>query len=114
MPDLTPEPSTLLHADAIVQTFPGVRALDGVDFELRHGEVHALVGENGAGKSTLMHILGGVLQPDAGTIALDGRPFAPADPHAAAMRGVSVVFQELSLSGNLSIAENILTNRQPT
>lgn len=106
MPD-RPDRQIVLEVRGVVKTFPGVRALDRVDFELRKGEVHALVGENGAGKSTLMHVLGGVLAPEAGEALLDGRPFAPADPHAAADAGVCVVFQELSLSPNLSIAENI-------
>lgn len=98
----------------IVKTFPGVRALDRVSFDLRRGEVHALVGENGAGKSTLMHILGGVYQPDSGRITVAGQDVRFADPYHAARRGISVVFQELSLSPNLSIAENIFANRQPT
>ena len=103
----------VLKVRDVVKTFPGVRALDSVCFELRRGEVHALVGENGAGKSTLMHVLGGVLPREAGQVLLDGRPFSPANPHAAADKGVCVVFQELSLSPNLSIAENIFAHRQP-
>ena len=103
----------LLEVRGLVKTFPGVRALDGVDFDLLPGEVHALVGENGAGKSTLMHTLAGVHQPDSGTIILRGQPVAFADPHAASRMGISVVFQELSLSENLSVAENIFANRQP-
>lgn len=112
MPD-SPDRQAVLEVRGVVKTFPDVRALDRMDFELRKGEVHALVGENGAGKSTLMHVLGGVLMPEAGEVLLDGRPFAPADPHAAANAGVCVVFQELSLSPNLSIAENIFAHRQP-
>ncbi len=104
----------VLEALDIVKTFPGVRALDRVSFELRAGEVHALVGENGAGKSTLMHILGGVYQPDSGRILVGGKEARFADPYDAAKHGISVVFQELSLSPNLSIAENIFANRQPT
>ncbi len=104
----------ILEATEITKTFPGVRALDRVSFDLRRGEVHALVGENGAGKSTLMHVLGGVYRPDSGRILLDGREVSFPDPHSACLHGVSVVFQELSLSDNLSIAENIFANRQPT
>ncbi len=102
-----------LETRGIVKTFPGVRALDDVSFSLKKGEVHALVGENGAGKSTLMHILGGVHQPDAGEIFLEGEKTRLTEPHTASLKGISVVFQELSLSDELSIAENIFANRQP-
>ncbi|MCX6375117.1 MAG: ATP-binding cassette domain-containing protein [Armatimonadetes bacterium] len=71
------------------------------------------MGENGAGKSTLMHVLGGVYQPDSGRIRVNGEEVRLADPHDASRRGIGVVFQELSLSENLSIAENIFANRQP-
>ena len=103
----------ILEARGIVKAFPGVRALDGVDLEVRMGEAHALVGENGAGKSTLMHILGGILRPDAGEIRLAGQAVRFRGGHETARAGVSVVFQELSLSPNLSVAENIFANRQP-
>jgi ABC-type sugar transport system ATPase subunit len=103
----------VLELRQIVKTFPGVRALDGAKLELRKGEVHALVGENGAGKSTLMNIAGGVLRPDSGQIILDGQPVSFANPHAAAQAGIAVVFQELSLVPNLSVAENIFAHRQP-
>lgn len=105
--------TVLLEAKGIVKTFPGVRALDSVDFTLRKGEVHALVGENGAGKSTLMLTLGGVYQPDAGTIFMEGQPLECRTPHDANLKGISIVYQELSLIPNLSIAENIYANRQP-
>ncbi|HEX2973625.1 MAG TPA: ATP-binding cassette domain-containing protein, partial [Tepidisphaeraceae bacterium] len=104
----------VLELRDIVKTFPGVRALDGARFELRVGEVHALVGENGAGKSTLMNIIAGVHRPDAGQIIYAGKPIVLANPHRAAEQGIAVVFQELSLAPNLSIAENIFANRQPT
>ncbi|MHC4619881.1 MAG: sugar ABC transporter ATP-binding protein [Planctomycetota bacterium] len=103
----------VLRASDIVKTFPGVRALDAVDFELKKGEIHALVGENGAGKTTLIHILAGVLQPDSGRIFLDGRPVSFANPHRAAAAAIGVVFQELSLVASLSVAENIFAHRQP-
>ena len=108
-----PSDGLALEVNGVVKTFPGVRALDGVDFDLKKGEVHALVGENGAGKSTLMHILGGVYQPEAGSISIEGQDVRLADPHDASKHGVAVVFQELSVSDNLSIAENIYANRQP-
>jgi len=113
MPNDSGGDNPVLEVREVTKTFPGVRALDRVSFDLRHGEVHALVGENGAGKSTLMHILGGVYQPDSGRLLLDGRPLIVADPHDAARHGISVVFQELSLSENLSIAENVFANSQP-
>jgi ABC-type sugar transport system ATPase subunit len=107
------EENLLLEVRDILKTFPGVRALDGVGFQLRKGEVHALVGENGAGKSTLMHVLGGIYKPDSGAILLNGKPLKLENPHQAAKLGISVVFQELSLVQNLSVAENIFANRQP-
>ena len=107
-------PPALLQLRSITKTFPGVRALDDARFDLAPGEVHALVGENGAGKSTLMNILAGVLQPDSGQILLDNSPVSFPNPHRAAQHGIAVVFQELSLVPNLSIAENIFANRQPT
>lgn len=103
----------ILEVREIVKTFPGVRALNNVRFELRKGEVHALVGENGAGKSTLMHILGGIYKPDSGEVFLNGERVRFENPHQAATHGISVVFQELSLVPNLSVAENIFANRQP-
>ncbi|MCY2927794.1 MAG: sugar ABC transporter ATP-binding protein, partial [Planctomycetota bacterium] len=87
--------------------------LEDISLSFFHGAKIGVVGENGAGKSTLMHILGGIQRPDSGTIELDGRPVRFHDGHQAALAGVSVVFQELSLSPNLSVAENLLANRQP-
>jgi ABC-type sugar transport system ATPase subunit len=104
----------ILELRGITKDFPGVRAVNQVDLDLRRGEVHAVVGENGAGKSTLMNILGGVLQPDAGEIFLDNRPVRLADVADAGRHGIAVVFQELSLVVSLSVAENIYFNRQPT
>jgi ABC-type sugar transport system ATPase subunit len=103
----------ILEVKKLVKTFPGVRALDGVDFTLKRGSVHAIVGENGAGKSTLMMTLGGVYQPDSGEILFEGQPVVLESPHEANKKGISVVYQELSLVTNLSIAENIFVNRQP-
>lgn len=104
----------VLELRNIVKTFPGVRALDQARFELRPGEVHALVGENGAGKTTLMNVIAGVHQPDEGQIFLDGAPVRLRNPLDAGRKGIGVVFQELSLAPSLSIAENIFANRQPT
>ncbi|CAN5184358.1 ribose ABC transporter ATP-binding protein RbsA [soil metagenome] len=97
----------------VTKTFPGVRAVDGVSLRVARGEIHALIGENGAGKSTLMHMIAGVYQPDSGTIDLDGAPMSRFDERAAADAGIAMVFQERSLVGALSVAENIYAGRQP-
>ncbi|MEQ8210421.1 MAG: sugar ABC transporter ATP-binding protein [Lacipirellulaceae bacterium] len=104
----------LLDMRGICKAFPGVRALDRVDFEVRPGEVHALMGENGAGKSTLIKVLTGVHQPDAGTIRLQGDPITPQAPSEAEAAGISTVYQEVHLVPNLSVAENLMLGRQPT
>jgi simple sugar transport system ATP-binding protein len=98
----------------IDKIFPGVKALDGVHFTLRRGEVHALMGENGAGKSTLVKVLTGVYRRDAGEILLDGRPISPQSPLDAQQLGISTVYQEVNLIPNLSVAENLFLGRQPT
>ena len=106
-------PDYILEAHGITKTFPGVKALDGVDLRVRRGETHAVVGENGAGKRTLMMVLTGVYRPDAGQILIDGKPVTFHSHEAAVRQGVSIVYQELSLVPSLSIAENIFTNHQP-
>ncbi|KLU61894.1 ribose import ATP-binding protein RbsA [Peptococcaceae bacterium CEB3] len=103
-----------LKVDGVSKFFPGVHALDRVDFVLEEGKVHGLVGENGAGKSTLFNILAGVYRPDGGSIEVRGQQVAFSSRHDAMLHGISAVFQELSLSPNLSVAENIFANRQPT
>jgi len=103
----------ILEVKGISKKFPGVLALDRVDFQLKAGEVHALVGENGAGKSTLMHILGGIYRPDSGSILLNGDKVEFHNPLDAVRQGISIVFQELSLVQGLSVAENIFTNKKP-
>jgi len=107
------EMEKILEFKGIVKQFPGVRALDGISFDVARGEVHGLVGENGAGKSTLMHILAGVCLPEAGSIVLEGREIRFGDELAAQSSGIGMVFQERSLVGSLSIAENIFAGRQP-
>ncbi len=97
----------------IGKSFPGVRALDAVSFEVKAGEVHALLGENGAGKSTLMKILCGAYQPDDGEILLHGARTVIRSPHEAQARGIAIVHQELSIFPNLSVAENIFVGSQP-
>lgn len=104
----------LLRAIEVSKRFPGVLALDRVSFELRAGEVHALVGENGAGKSTLVNIFAGSLHPDGGTIELEGRSVQIRSPHHAQELGIRAVFQHLSLVPALSVAENIFLGRELT
>jgi len=104
----------LLKLHGVSKRFPGVLALSEVRFDLRPGEVHALMGENGAGKSTLIKILCGVQPPDEGEIALDGVPVIISSPVHAHALGISPVHQELHLEPYLSVAENIFLGRQPT
>ncbi|MFT4176750.1 MAG: sugar ABC transporter ATP-binding protein [Luteolibacter sp.] len=104
----------LLDIRGLVKTFPGVRALDGVDFTVRRGEVHALMGENGAGKSTLIKVLTGVYPRDGGTAFLDSKEIHPRNPAEAEASGISTVYQEVNLIPHLSVAENICIGRQPT
>jgi ribose transport system ATP-binding protein len=103
-----------LQATDIRKTFPGVVALDGVSLTLGPGEVLAVVGENGAGKSTLMKVLAGVYPPDAGAVALDGRPVRFDGPAEALAAGVNLIHQELNLAENLSVADNLFLGREPT
>ena len=103
----------LLEMKGIEIQFPGVKALDKVDFTLNKGEVHALLGENGAGKSTLIKCLTGVHHMDAGTILYNGQEIKPVSPQDAFARGISTVYQEINLCPNLTVAENIFVGRQP-
>jgi ribose transport system ATP-binding protein len=119
-PDTATVPETpsvsrpILEMRGISKTFPGVRALNGVDLTVHAGEVHALMGENGAGKSTLMKILSGAYRPDPGAvIRLNGETVQIDGPLAAKQLGIAVIYQELSLSPNLTVAENIYLGREP-
>lgn len=103
----------ILAARGISKSFPGVKALNAVDFELAGGEVHALVGENGAGKSTLMKVMGGIYTPDTGTVSLDGEVVTISGPLDAQQRGISLIHQELNLMPDLTVAENIFIGREP-
>ena len=104
----------VLEISNVAKTFGPVVALKRMNLTVRRGRVHTLLGENGAGKSTLMKILAGVFKPTSGTIVLKGAPYAPKNPRDARSSGISIVFQELSLSRNLSVAENILANNEPS
>lgn len=103
-----------LRVEGVSKSFPGVRALNAVSFEVWPGEVHALVGENGAGKSTLMRLIAGVETPDEGRLFLDGKPLINLDEHQASKLGIGMIHQERSLVPHLSVAENVFAARQPT
>jgi simple sugar transport system ATP-binding protein len=103
----------LINMQGIGKTFPGVVALEEVDFSLRRGEIHALMGENGAGKSTLIKILTGVEYPDKGTIELGGKIIQVRSPQHSQELGISTVYQEINLCTNISVAENILLGHEP-
>lgn len=104
----------MLRLSGIQKSFGGVHALKGVNFELRRGEVHALLGENGAGKSTLIKILTGVHKPDGGEILLKGKSVNISDPIDARSKGIAAIYQELSLIDSLTVAENIFLGNEPT
>jgi ABC-type sugar transport system ATPase subunit len=103
----------LIEAKGVTKTFPGVRALDNVDLELRAGETHILLGENGAGKSTLMKILSGAYAPDAGEVHIDGRKVEHFDPRVAQRMGVGIIYQEFNLIPYMNVAQNIFLGRFP-
>ncbi|MFO1521262.1 MAG: sugar ABC transporter ATP-binding protein [Kiritimatiellia bacterium] len=105
--------SPLLEIRGLTKGFPGVQALSGVDFTVRAGEIHALMGENGAGKSTLIKVLTGVYERDAGETKLAGAAIRPKSPRDAEALGISTVYQEVNLIPHLSVAENICLGRQP-
>lgn len=102
----------ILTMEGINKSFPGVHALDHVDFEVRKGEVHALMGENGAGKSTLMKVLTGIYTKDSGTITYEGREVTFSNPREAQQAGIVIVHQELNMMGHLTVAQNIFIGRE--
>jgi ribose transport system ATP-binding protein len=103
----------LVEMKGIEKRFPGVHALKAVQFDLRPGEVHALMGENGAGKSTLMKIMSGIYARDGGEMFVDGNPVTPDSPRAAQDLGIGIIHQELSLMNDLTAAQNVLIGREP-
>jgi ABC-type sugar transport system ATPase subunit len=109
----TSAPAPLIELRGITKAFPGVVALNDVDLTIRSAEVHALTGENGSGKSTLARVINGSVQPDAGTITVDGRRQQVKDPRAALRLGIVTISQELTLAPTLSVAENIFLGRLP-
>ena len=104
---------TLLEIRGVRKEFPGVVALDDVQFHLKPGTVHALMGENGAGKSTLMKIIAGIYSPDRGTIKLRGEEVVLNGPLDALERGIAMIHQELALMPYMTVAENIWIRREP-
>jgi len=102
----------LLDAIEISKRFPGVQALDGVNFDLAHGEIHVLFGENGAGKSTLINVIAGTYPPDAGRLVYEGQELRHLSPHHARLIGISPVFQEFSLVPDLTVAQNLSLGRE--
>ena len=103
----------LLRMSLISKRFPGVQALDDASLEVLPGEIHALLGENGAGKSTLIKILSGAQQPDSGTIEFGGQSVTLVSPHDAQRRGIVTIYQEFTLTPNMTIAENVFIGREP-
>lgn len=103
----------LLEMQNISKGFPGVQAIKQVDFKVRYGEVHGLMGENGAGKSTLMKILNGLYSSDSGRVLFDGKEIHPQSSLEAQKLGISTIYQELNLIPELSICENIYIGREP-
>ncbi len=107
------EPLNILNAKGITKSFPGVTALEDVDFTLRKGEIHALIGENGAGKSTLIKVITGVEHPDRGFVEFNGQRVEVHSPQHAQQIGISTVYQEVNLCTNISVAENIMLGHEP-
>src|ERR671935_2203394 len=111
---MTDESPLVLELRGITKRFPGIVANDGVDFDLRRGEVHALLGENGAGKSTLMNIVYGLYSPDEGEMFIKGVRAHLSSPHDAISRGIGMVHQHFMLIPVMTVAENIVLANEPT
>jgi ABC-type sugar transport system ATPase subunit len=107
------EERPILEMVGVTKRFPGVLALDKVNFSVRRGEIHSLIGQNGAGKSTLMHVLSGIYPANEGQIFIDGQPVTITHPREALRLGIGTVYQELSLLPRLSVADNIFLGREP-
>jgi ribose transport system ATP-binding protein len=111
-PDPPATGAPLLEARGLTRHYPGVKALDGVDFVVAAGQVHTLVGQNGAGKSTLIKCVSGVVEPTAGEVLFDGRPLAVGHPSASLARGIGTIYQELDLVDDLTVTENIFLGHE--
>src|SRR4029079_5716019 len=103
----------LLEVRGIAKQYPGVRALNGVDFDVHAGEVHCLLGPNGAGKSTLIKCVSGVVAPTEGEILVEGDPLPTGEPSESLARGVATIYQELDLVEDLTVAESVLLGHEP-
>jgi len=113
--EAAPKPGVpVLRASGLHKAFVEIRAVDGIDFDVQAGEVHAIVGENGAGKSTLIKMFSGVLAPDSGEIMIDGSPVTLHDVAAAQDRGIAVIYQERAVVPELTVAQNIMLGHEPT
>ena len=108
------EENYILKMEHVSKLFPGVKALDDVNFVIKRGEIHALVGENGAGKSTLIKIITGIYHPDEGRIFFDGKEVTIKGVEDARDLGIAVIHQELAMAPNMTVAENIYMGRFPT
>ena len=108
------EENYILKMENVSKLFPGVKALDDVNFVIKRGEIHALVGENGAGKSTLIKIITGIYHPDEGRIFFDGKEVTIKGVEDARDLGIAVIHQELAMAPNMTVAENIYMGRFPT
>lgn len=111
-PETSLNPRPVLEARGLVKTYGHVTALDGTDFELREGEILAVIGDNGAGKSTLIKVLSGAIIPDKGEILLDGKPVHFRNPHEARQHGIETVYQDLAVAPAMTIAENLFLGRE--
>jgi ribose transport system ATP-binding protein len=112
-PAAAPAATTVLEIRDLVKEYPGVKALRGVDFDVREGEVHCLLGPNGAGKSTLIKCVSGAVEPTSGEILVGGEPLPPGDPAATLSRGVATIYQELDLVEDLTVAQSIFLAHEP-
>ncbi len=113
MPHPTTDVAPILKVRGVSKTFPSVKVLDNINFDVRPGEVNALLGENGAGKSTLIKLMSGYYEQDEGEILIDGKPL-PATPSAAHKAGIATIHQEHHLVPNMTVAENIMLGQWPT
>ena len=103
---------TALRVENITKIYPGVRALDNVSFEVKKGQIHALMGENGAGKSTLIKVIAGAIEANSGSIVIDGKKYEKLNPGLASSLGIGVIYQELNNVPSLSVAENVFLGKK--